>query len=96
MRARVTAPRTAHLAAPQMPPPMSGAYPAPPQHPQNVYPSHSPPHGVHGLHGQPLQGGNSLQGMSWGTIPPNTHGPGPSQEQSMWKRFLTWTGLRGR
>ena len=29
VRARVTAPRTSHLAAPQMPPPTSGAYPAP-------------------------------------------------------------------
>jgi serine/threonine protein kinase len=99
VRARVTAPRTAHLSAPQVPPPTSGAYPAP------VPPfGHSPAHGVHGLqqaHGgqgaHGMQGGNGLQGMAWGTLPPNAQpGGGMHAPPSMWQRFLTWTGLRGR
>ena len=95
VRARVAAPRTAHLPAPQMPPPTTGGYAAQP-----------PPSFGHlprqGAHGQPwLQGGNSLQGMSSGTMPPNTYG-GPSHADpsrttpSTWKRFMTWMGLRGR
>ncbi|MDB4934119.1 MAG: hypothetical protein JWP87_1091, partial [Labilithrix sp.] len=102
VRARVTAPRTAHLSAPQIPPPASGAYPAPPQFAQ------SPAQGMPGMHGMPnmqgmpgphspphgIQGGSSLQGMSWGSMPPHTHPPQPPQ--SAWQRFLTWTGLKAR
>jgi serine/threonine-protein kinase len=102
VRARVTAPRTAHLSAPHIPPPTSGAYPAPmPPFGQ------SPAHGVHGLqqargaHGgvatQGTHGGNSMQGMPWGTLPPSSqHAPGAHAPPSMWQRFLSWTGLRGR
>jgi serine/threonine-protein kinase len=107
VRARVTAPRTAHLPAPQMPPPTSGAYPAPfaqspPQGIQGMQgmqgmhggqQMHGMPHGPHGHpHGAPM--GNSLQGMAWGSIPPNTHPPQPPP--SAWQRFLTWTGLKAR
>jgi serine/threonine protein kinase len=98
VRARVTAPRTAHLAAPQMPPPTSGAYPAP-----------TPQSFRHGAQGAP-QGASSMHGphgqqMAWGAMPP---GPQPNQPRgqgyldpsqtspSMWRRFLTWTGIRGR
>ena len=102
VRARVTAPRTAHLPAPQMPPPTTGGYPAPPF-------GHSPPHGTAGLghagaghaghqspqHPHALQGGNSLQGMAWGTLPPGTLSP-PQPPPSAWQRFLTWTGLKTR
>jgi serine/threonine protein kinase len=118
VRARVTAPRTAHLPAPQMPPPTTGGYPAPSF-------GHSPPHGTAGIghagaghaahpghagppghagsrdasaaagppHPHAMQGGNSLQGMAWGTLPPGTPPPPPP---SAWQRFLTWTGLKTR
>ncbi len=56
VRARVTAPRTAHLAAPQMPPPTSGAYPAP----ASQF-GHSPAQGVPGIQ-QNAQNANSLGG----------------------------------
>ena len=96
VRARVTAPRTAHLSAPHIPPPTSGAYPAP------MPPfGHSPAQGVQGMHAphgphappgmQPS--GSSLHGMAWGTMPPN---PQPNAQPSIWQRFLSWTGLRGR
>jgi serine/threonine protein kinase len=83
VRARVTAPRTAHLSAPQMPPPTTGGYPVPPFGP----PQQQHPHA--------LQGGNSLQGMAWGTLPPNMLSP-PQPPPSAWQRFLTWTGLKAR
>jgi serine/threonine-protein kinase len=108
VRARVTAPRTAHLPAPHMPPPTSGAYPAPPP-PSGAYPAPPPPpfgnvQGVQGqgAHGQQwLQGGHGLQGMSSGAMPPNPYGgPGradPSQAPpGVWTRFMTWMGLRPR
>ncbi len=92
VRARVTAPRTSHLAAPQMPPPTSGAYPAPPF-------GHSPAQGtpgVHNVHGLgaphvPVQSAHPAQGMGWQALPPTA--PLPT---SAWQRFLSWTGLRGR
>jgi hypothetical protein len=81
VRARVAAPRTAHMAAPHMPPPTSGAFPHVPQHGGFA---HSPMHGVPAA--QP-----------WATTPPG-FGPPPPPEPppSMWQRFLTWTGLKGR
>ena len=102
VRARVAAPRTAHLPAPQMPPPTTGGYPVPPP------PfGHSPPQGTPGMaahgsghHPHALQGGSSLQGMAWGTLPPNTlppHARDPhAAPPSAWQRFLTWTGLKAR
>ena len=59
---------------------------------------HLTPAGQMAQHGQPqgLQGGNSLQGMGWGTIPPNTSPDRASAPPSAWQRFLTWTGLKAR
>lgn len=93
VRARVTVPRTAHLAAPHVPPPLAGGYGAPlPFH-------HSPGQGLPGvqnmpsMHGaQPVQGGSAVHGIGWGQMPPAAPPPPPS----MWQRFLSWTGLRGR
>jgi serine/threonine-protein kinase len=64
VRARVTAPRTAHLSAPQIPPPTSGAYPAPPP------PfGHSPAQGIHGIQaGQGMQGAQGMQGSMQGSM----------------------------
>ena len=97
VRARVTAPRTAHLAAPQMPPPVSGAYAAP------IAPfGHSPAQGTPGLqnHQQglgpqhaPLP--NVHPSQSWGGMLPNAHPHAPQQPATAWQRFLSWTGLRG-
>jgi serine/threonine protein kinase len=106
VRARVTAPRTAHRAAPQMPPPPpSPSYPPTPNAPFG----HSPmqgAQGAQGMHGalqhpqgspamqqHGFQGGNSLQGVAWGNVPPHSQPPPPP---SAWQRFLTWTGLRSR
>ena len=99
VRARVTAPRTAHLAAPQMPPPTSGAYPAPP-----TPFGHSPAQGVpnvqnapnaHALGAQRAAGQSAHAGQSvgWGGMPPSMQ---PHPPPSAWQRFLSWTGLRGR
>jgi serine/threonine-protein kinase len=94
VRARVTAPRTAHLAAPQMPPPTSGAYPAPF--------SHSPAQGTPGVHGPASLGAPRPQMQSahgWGPQHPQPMAPPqmlPQQPPSAWQRFLSWTGLRGR
>ena len=89
VRARVTAPRAAHMSAPQispqMPGPQSGGYPAP-----HAPFGHAPPQGAP----SPLQGGNSLQGMAWGAMPSGAI-PAPPPE-SAWKRFMTWMGFRGR
>lgn len=105
VRARVTAPRTAHLSAPQMPPPTSGAYQAP-----NAPFGPSPPQGtpnvqnVQGLGAPrpPMQSAHSAQSVGWGGAqppsqppqPPHHHAPPPPA--SAWQRFLSWTGLRGR
>ena len=94
VRARVTAPRTAHLAAPQMPPPTSGAYPAPP-----VSFGHSPAHGIPNVQNTqaaraqhaPMPSAHAGQSMGWGAMPKGSQPPA-----SAWQRFLTWTGLRGR
>jgi hypothetical protein len=103
VRARVTAPRTAHLAAPHLPPPISGAYAAP-QGPI----AHSPPQGVASVHGmQGMPGAYGHQGSH-----PGMYGGGPPmvpsagawgapaarspEASSAWQRFLAWTGLRGR
>jgi len=84
VRARVTAPRTAHLSAPQSPPPISGSYPSPGAPPY----AQSPPRGVDtvppGRHVAP--GGYP---SAWGSVPPST-------PPTMWQRFLSWTGLKGR
>jgi serine/threonine protein kinase len=100
VRARVAAPRTAHLPAPQMPPPTTGGYPASPPpfgHAQSQ--PQLPQSGPHHPHAAP-QGGNSLQGMAWGSMPPNTHPPQMrdphAQPRTAWQRFLTWTGLKAR
>jgi serine/threonine protein kinase len=92
VRARVAAPRTAHLPAPQMPPPTTGGYPAPP----SPF-GHSPPQGTP-HHPHALQGSNSVQGMTWGTMPPNPHPPSQmhAPPPTAWQRFLTWTGLKAR
>ena len=102
VRARVAAPRTAHLPAPQMPPPTTGGYPA-------SQPSfgHSPPPSLQGAphHPHAMQGNNSPQGMAWGTHPLNTHPPHMhpphmrdphAPPRTAWQRFLTWTGLKAR
>lgn len=94
VRARVTAPRTAHLSAPQIPPPTSGAYPAP----MGSF-GHSPAQGVPSMQGmqgrQPSQGGSNVRGMAWSSAPPSAHAP-PPEPPTVWQRFLSWTGLRGR
>ena len=108
VRARVTAPRTAHLAAPQMPPPASGGYPSPPaasrppapQGPPAMPFGHSPAQGVH-RQPPPMQAPPGMpQGMqSWGTAGsgrPAAHAQPPPPPPSAWQRFLSWTGLRGR
>jgi len=95
VRARVTAPRTAHLAAPQMPPPTSGAYPAPPA----AFGS-SPAQGTPGLQNNqglgapraPMQSAHSAQSMGWGAMAPSSQPTPPPA--SAWQRFLSWTGLR--
>jgi serine/threonine-protein kinase len=97
VRARVTAPRTAHLAAPQMPPPVSGAYPAP------MAPfGHSPAQGTPNLQnhqalGAPRGSMPSIHSnQSWGNMPPGAQQQGVQQQPaSAWQRFLSWTGLRG-
>ena len=95
VRARVTAPRTAHLAAPQMPPPTSGAYPAPP-----VSFGHSPAQGIPNVQQSTHAAGalrappptaHAGQSVGWGAMSPSSQPPA-----SAWQRFLTWTGLRGR
>jgi serine/threonine protein kinase len=99
VRARVAAPRTAHLPAPQMPPPTTGGYPASPQafghSPLPPPPLQGGPHHPHAL-----QGGNNLQGMAWGSMPPNNQPPQMrdprAQPPTAWQRFLTWTGLKAR
>ncbi|HSO37805.1 MAG TPA: protein kinase [Labilithrix sp.] len=93
VRARVTAPRTAHLAAPQMPPPTSAPYPQP--HQQHPPFAHSPAQGIPGIGApQPMQAPNPRQSYasvsSW-QPPQAPHAP---QSPSVWQRFLTWTGLR--
>jgi hypothetical protein len=102
VRARVTAPRTAHLAAPHLPPPTSGAYAAP----QGPF-AHTPPQGVGAVQGvQGMPGGHGQQGPHPGMygggrpmIPSGAWGapaaPAP-EASSAWRRFLAWTGLRGR
>jgi len=99
VRARVTAPRTAHLPAPQMPPPTSGAYLAP----QPSF-GHSPAQGTPGVpqHSQnlgapraPMQSAHSMQSMGWGGAQPQLQ-QAPQPPASAWQRFLSWTGLRGR
>jgi serine/threonine-protein kinase len=93
VRARVTAPRTAHLAAPQMPPPTSGAYPAPYSHsPAQGTPGVQPPQSL-GVPRAPLPSAHG-----WGPQPPMML-PQPQAQPapaSAWQRFLSWTGLRGR
>ena len=84
-----------------MPPPTTGGYPASPQAfghaplPQAPMQQQGGPHHPHAL-----QGGNSLQGMAWGSMPPNTHPPQMrdphAQPPTAWQRFLTWTGLKAR
>jgi hypothetical protein len=102
VRARVTAPRTAHLSAPHLPPPTSGAYPAP----QGPF-AHSPPQGVPSIQGmQGMPGGHAPQGphpATYGGAPPMIQSGAwgaPSarapEASSAWQRFLAWTGLRGR
>ena len=111
VRARVTAPRTAHLPAPQMPPPTTGGYPAPPP------PfAHSPPQGTAGLGGHPGLGGHAGHVGHAGHASPQgqhaLHGGSslqgmaawgtmppnqpPRPPPSAWQRFLTWTGLKAR
>ncbi len=91
VRARVTAPRTAHLAAPQMPPPQSAPYP---QHPQQQPFGHSPAQGVPGMNAPPpLQAPNPRQSY----VSVNTQWPPQPQQppnRSVWRRFLSWTGIR--
>ena len=78
VRARVTAPRTAHLSAPQMPPPVGtpvsgiGAMP---------YPQHHP--------GMPPQ---QAMRQSYPTNPAMGWPPAPPQEppRSVWQRLLSW------
>jgi serine/threonine protein kinase len=94
VRARVAAPRTAHLPAPQMPPPTTGGYPASP--PPFGHPP-QPPQSAQGR--QWTHGWNGVQSMGPGTTPPNTYGasvPADSPHPSMWTRFVNWMGLRGR
>jgi len=84
VRARVTAPRTAHHSAPHIAPPTSGAFPF----------NHSPPHGVPHVdssRGAPHGG----WGTGSGPVPVPAQTPA-AQPPSMWQRFLSWTGLRGR
>jgi serine/threonine protein kinase len=93
VRARVAAPRTAHLPAPQMPPPTTGGYPASP--PPFTY---APPPSAQRQQWGP--GGNGLS-LGPGTMPPNpygTSGPAspPHAVPSIWTRFVSWMGLRGR
>ena len=98
VRARVTAPRTAHLAAPQMPPPQSQPYLSPPSPPLPPPPfGHSPAQGIPGMpqHQQgspPMPPTNPRQSYAsvntWQTPQPQP------QQRSAWHRFLSWTGLR--
>ncbi len=96
VRARVTAPRTAHLAAPQMPPPHSQPYPlAPPpfgQPPAQGIPgmAQQHPHGSPLMQHLPPNPRQSYAGVnSWQQAPPP-----PAEPRSVWRRFLSWTGLR--
>ena len=95
--------------APQ-PPAATGSYPGRFDQNAGAQNAPFPPHGsqghltppgqqqmAHAQHGHPqsLQSQSSLQGMSWGTSPPNSPGRAPSSP-SAWQRFLTWTGLKAR
>jgi len=89
VRARVTALPTTHL-APPMPPPQ--APPPYPQHPHAQGPfGHSPPQGIARMNTPPPMqapnpGTSTASAGSWQSPQP--------PPQSVWQRFLTWTGLR--
>jgi serine/threonine-protein kinase len=88
VRARVVVPRTAHLSAPQMPPPTSGAHPAP-------FPPFGQGQGAHGMHHpHGVQAANRPQAPAWGPAVPSAQASPPPA--SMWQRLLSWAGLRGR
>ena len=97
VRARVTAPRAAHMPAPRLPPPTSG-YAAPPLQLQPVPYGSSPARGVHGMPGP-----HQAPHMQMHVPPPQQSYPNvnwqpqaspPARSSSAWQRFLTWTGLR--
>ena len=90
VRARVTAPRAGHLAAPQLAPPVPAPYLPPPQ--QGF--GHALGQGMHGQPSPPLmhapQPRQTYPSVNW-QAPPSAQPPGGP---SAWQRFLTWTGLR--
>ena len=90
VRARVTAPRTAHMPAPHMPPPTSGAYPAPPfgRSPAQVQGMPIPPVPHSQPQMQQLPPRQSYPSVNW-QAPPHA----PKQNASVWQRFLKFTGL---
>ena len=96
VRARVTAPRTSHPAAPQLAPP-AGVYPPPPPGPFGHAPMQGGGPGGPGMPGpqnpQPMHVASPRQSypsVNWQAPPPPPAPPSPS----VWHRFLTWTGLR--
>ncbi len=84
-RVRVDVPRTASSPAPHMPPPTSGTYDMGMRGPMPSQHS-SGPYGTP----SPMHGVPSVPWMPHHAPPPQVAPP------TMWQRFLTWTGLRGR
>ncbi|MBX3209560.1 MAG: protein kinase [Labilithrix sp.] len=84
-RVRVDAPRTASSPAPHMPPPTSGTYDMGMRGP-------APSHHASGPYGTP----SPMHGVPAVPWLPQQAPPQQAAPPSMWERFLTWTGLRGR
>jgi serine/threonine-protein kinase len=87
VRARVSAPapRTAHMNAPQMPPPISGQYQA--NHASQNFRPATPPQGIYAT---PPHGISHAPPPAWGSRPP------PGKPPSVWQRFLGALGLARR
>jgi hypothetical protein len=80
VRARVTAPRTAQTNAPQMPPPVSGAYSA-----SGIQQPYAP---------SPLSGVSGVQNVQAAQWAQAAHQAQQQRPPTAWQRFLKWAGIR--